>query len=272
MSGTEAGSDKTRRAPDADGGVRPHDRFLRDGVASTPARRRFLKIHRLLRERIALLHYPPGTRIDVVALAHEFGVSRTPIRSVLQRLEYEGLVVTRHGVGTQVTELELGHLREATEFRMRLAELIGDLSPRPPGADCLQRLEQARDACRALAERFDAEGFARVDLAVHECVCSVIGHPQLLEVYDELYYRTARMWFTLLPHLDWSEQVTVFLEDIEMRLRALRRGDVRAVGLLVRNALSLVLHSVMEGAAAEWLSAPPAPSDQPAAGKTTGPE
>lgn len=199
----------------------------------------------MLRERIVLLRYPPGTHLDVGALAREFGVSRTPVRAVLQRLEYEGLVVTRHGVGTRVTDVDCTDLRQATEFRMRLAELIGELSPRPPAPACLERLERARDACRGLDARFDAEGFARIDLEVHDCVCSVIGHPQLLEVYDELYYRTARMWFTLLPRLEWREEVAVFLEDIELLLRALRRNDVRAAGFLVRNALSAVLYRVM---------------------------
>lgn len=257
MSGEETVVSKARSDPGENGAAPPDDRFLRDTSESTPARRRFLAIHHVMRERIALLHYPPGSRLDVDALSREFGVSRTPIRSVLQRLEYEGLVVTRHGVGTRVTEVDFPHLREATEFRMRLAELIGELSPLPPSAQCLERLERARDACRDLKERFDKEGFARVDLEVHECVCSLIGHPQLFEVYDELYYRTARMWFALLPRLDWQEEISVFLEDIELQLRALRRGDVRGVGFLVRNALSAVLHRVMDHVDPEW--AGPAP-------------
>src|SRR3546814_17250695 len=55
-------------------------------------------VHREIRERICLLGYPPGSRLSEDALALEFGVSRTPIRQVLHRLEFEGLVESRHGV------------------------------------------------------------------------------------------------------------------------------------------------------------------------------
>ena len=233
------------RPLDVESGLPPRRRARRDGEPPTRARRRFLAIHHALRERITLLRYPPGTRLDIVALSREFGVSRTPIRAVLQRLEYDGLVMTRHGVGTRVTEVDLGRLREVTEFRMRLAELIGELSPLPPSPACLERFERALDACRALGEQLDAEGFARVDLEVHACVCSLIGHPQLLEDYDELYYRTARMWFALLPRLPWADEVARFRADVELQLLALRRGDVRGVGFLVRNALSGVLYRVL---------------------------
>ena len=49
----------------------------------TPSQRRFLAIHHIIRERITLLKYPPGTVLDIDALAEEFGVSGNPIRAVL---------------------------------------------------------------------------------------------------------------------------------------------------------------------------------------------
>ena len=67
---------------------------------SSPWRVRFRAIYEDLRKKIILLDFPPGTRLDVEALAREHDVSRTPIRTVIQRLESEGLAITRHGVGT----------------------------------------------------------------------------------------------------------------------------------------------------------------------------
>ena len=67
---------------------------------------RFEAIHAEIRERICLLHYPPGHTLRRAELAREFGISRTPIRRVLQRLEYEGLVESRHGIGTIVTLID----------------------------------------------------------------------------------------------------------------------------------------------------------------------
>ena len=51
------------------------------------ARDRFERLHAELRDRICLLEYAPGTRLSEEALAAEFGVSRTPLRRVLGRLE-----------------------------------------------------------------------------------------------------------------------------------------------------------------------------------------
>ena len=69
----------------------------------TIARERFERIYGIIRDRICLLDYAPGMRLGEEELAKEFGVSRTPIRRVLSRLETEGLLESRHGVGTFVT-------------------------------------------------------------------------------------------------------------------------------------------------------------------------
>jgi hypothetical protein len=75
-------------------------------------------------------------------------------------------------------------------------------------------------------------------MRLHDCKCGLIGNRPLRRVYDELYYRTARMWFYLLPRMDWSEEVTALADDIRLVRRALARGDVAAMGYITRNAIS----------------------------------
>lgn len=205
---------------------------------ASPWRARFHRIYAQLRERIVLLHYPPGARLDVDALASGFGISRTPIRSVLQQLEREGLAITRHGVGTAVTEIDLPHLRESTELRMHLCELIGRLDPRPPAPGVLDTLDRLRQELEALPAELDFEGFARIDMRLHDCKCGLIGNQPLRRIYDELYYRSARMWFFFLPRMDWREEVTALGQDVRLVRGALARGDVAAMGYLTRNAIS----------------------------------
>ena len=209
--------------------------------AGTPAERRFQTIYHVIRERITLLEYPPRTVLDIDALAAEFAVSRTPIRSVLQQLAYHGLVFSRHGVRTSVAPIDFARLREDKAFRSCLAELIGELTPLAVKPAALDLIGEAERECRHLIEHPDLEVFARIDIKVHEAICSVIGNRQLLQVYDELYYRTARVWFYFLPHLDWREEVTIFHRDIAARVDAMKRGDVKALGYLTRNAVSAVL-------------------------------
>ena len=209
----------------------------------TPAARRFVQLHRELRTRIVRHRYPPGHRLDLDALAVEFRVSRTPLRSVFQRLAYEGLVVSRHGVPTTVTEVDTAGLRQSLAFRMRLAELIGELSPRAPGSANVQRLEAARDRAAALARTGpDVDAFVGIDLELHEAVCALIGNAPLLLAYDQAYYRTARMWWLFAPHLDWVRELAVFTRELELQAEAAARGDARAIGFNTRNALSALLH------------------------------
>jgi DNA-binding GntR family transcriptional regulator len=207
----------------------------------TPSQRRFQAIFHSIRERITLLEYPPGTVLDIDALAREFEVSRTPIRSVLQQLAYHGLVISKHGVRTSVAPIDFEMLREDKAFRSQLAELIGELSPLPPSDGAIEAMTVAKAECRDLIDRPDLETFARIDIKVHDAICSLIGNRQFLRVYDDLYYRTARVWFYFLPRLDWREEITIFHQDIAARLGAMERGDTKAVGFLTRNAIYAVL-------------------------------
>jgi len=207
----------------------------------TPSQRRFLAIHHIIRERITLLKYPPGTVLDIDALADEFRVSRTPIRAVLQQLAYQGLVSSRQGVRTSVAPIDFDHLREDLDFRSHIAELIGVLSPLPPSQEAIESMEETEAECLDLIDHPDLELFAEVDIKIHEAISSLIGNRQLLQVYDDLYYRTARVWFYFLPKLDWREEVAIFHREIDDRLKAMQRGDVKAVGFLTRNAVSAML-------------------------------
>lgn len=84
------------------------------------------KLYAQLRDRICMLDYPPETRLSEEALAAEFGISRTPLRRVLARLEDEGLVQSIHGVGTLVTDVDIYEMQHVYDLRMELAQLIGD--------------------------------------------------------------------------------------------------------------------------------------------------
>ncbi|WP_448118173.1 GntR family transcriptional regulator [Pseudomonas serbica] len=212
-----------------------------DLIDSSPWRQRFNAIYSILRERITLMQYPPGARLDIDALTAELNVSRTPIRSVLQRLENEGLAVTRHGVGTTVTEINVDHIRKTMQLRTNLAELIGVLSPIQPSDDLILELEQLQRDCSEVSKNPTKEKFAAIDISLHNCKCRLIGNEVLLRIYDELYYRTTRLWFYMLPSMDQAHEFRIVYDDVNMTLDALRRGDVTAVGFITRNFNSAAL-------------------------------
>jgi len=181
--------------------------------ASTPAARSE-RIYRALRERISLLEYPPGHVLEEVELAREFGVSRTPVREVLQRLSHDGLVETRNGVGTTITEIDLETFKDVYALRMRLAGLMDELSPVPRSQVDARALQPLLGRARALGRRRDLGEYARICQALEDVLLSTIGNQPLRETKEPLYCRSARAWLSVLSELDWQEACDALCDEL----------------------------------------------------------
>jgi DNA-binding GntR family transcriptional regulator len=205
------------------------------------ARRRFRALHEELRRRICRLDYPPGTKLAEEQLAAEFGVSRTPVRRVLCHLEAEGLVDSRHGVGTVVTDPDLDHLRQIYALRMRLAELMGELDPEPPDATRLERLRTILRRLDALAADPDPRSadYAAINMSFHQALMRSVGNRALRETADRLYYQTARLFLQAVPRVDLQDEIAIFRREVADILAAMLRGDMRAVGFIRRNHIAM---------------------------------
>lgn len=201
----------------------------------------FEKIYKEIRERICLLDYEPGTSLSEGALAQEFGVSRTPIRRALQRLEFEDLVVISRGSGTIVTTVDLKSLKEVYALRLKLTELIGELSPGRITKEQIQELESLQEQCQAMHDEYDPRALAKLYYRFHEIMLSVIGNRALRQFSDQLYHQTVRVWLQILPDLDWEEEVEMIVEEMGDVIEALRANDMKRVAQIRRNHMSMLL-------------------------------
>jgi DNA-binding GntR family transcriptional regulator len=206
--------------------VQKHHRTPRAGVRET-SEQRFQRIYRTIRERICLLEYTPGSALSEVELAQEFEVSRTPLRRVLQRLEFDGLVDIRNGIGTIVTHINLKTLKDTYELRIRQTLLIGELTPAPVLDSHPQQIQALIHRLRALMRRQDIIEYARINNDFHEIFLTLIGNEPLREITDLLYYRVARIWISFLGYGDWKEEMQILLTEFESTKEALQRKDVR---------------------------------------------
>ena len=206
---------------------------------------RFQRIYKAIRERICLLEYAPGTVLNEGQLADEFEVSRTPIRNVLQRLNYEGLLKTRNGVGTIVSEVDIKTFKDIYALRMSLAESMGELSPVTPTPAAIEAVKKLR--ARAERLRDDAKeltAYARLCNELHELIIEQIGNKALREMTDLLYYRAARTWLIYLHNLDWSEELEILQHECSEILFAMEIGDMRGVGHARRQFLFMTLSRI----------------------------
>lgn len=202
---------------------------------------RFIRMHTAIRDRICTNRYPPGTILNEAELAAEFGVSRSPIRRVLQKLNYDGLVETRNGVGTFVSEVDTRTTEELYRLRMKLAELIGELSPLQKLTDHLPVFEALLAQAKSLSKRPDYEAIGQINVAVTNALQGLIASEPLKELSALLYFRTARIWHKTMPLLDWAEERRLVISELEETLRALNMNDIEGVGFVRRNYIAMAL-------------------------------
>lgn len=216
---------------------------------SGPARDRFEALHHELRNRICLLDYAPGTRLSETVLSEEFGVSRTPLRRVLARLEAEGLLHSVQGVGTFVTDATLDELEQVYRLRMELAELSGRLAPIRPSPDQLDGFRQISCRAKALINTPDPRAFARLIMDFFLALLALTDNAPLREISERLYFQTTRIWLTSLfdSVLDAQREYEIFNREVEDILVALEIGDMQAAAHIQRAHISMSFTRMQQG-------------------------
>lgn len=147
------------------------------------------QVYDMLLDRIVALDLEPGSRLPMDRLAHELGVSLSPLREALNRLNSQGLVVVAPYKGWAVSELpsmdeirqlfgareliETGAIRQAGAVD---AELIGKL------ADLVRRME-----AMAGRKRLDVRAANELDAQFHRMLIGLAGNRYLLTAFDSLH-------------------------------------------------------------------------------------
>jgi DNA-binding GntR family transcriptional regulator len=121
-------------------------------------------VHALLRERIVKGEFRPGNRLQDVQLAAELGVSRTPIREALLRLEREGLVESDPNRGFFVAQLSRKEVLETYPMVWAL-ECLALQSAEPPTPSQIQALGQINAEMAATADPLHRQ---ELDLRWHQ--------------------------------------------------------------------------------------------------------
>ncbi len=203
-----------------------------EGAALLTSKTTRQDIHAQLREQIILLDLPPGTRLREEHLAERFGVSRTPIRQVLDRLEFEGLVQQGEGTGARVSTLDPKELRDIWAMRLRIAEMVGDFIRLPSGSDVVDKLATIRNQLVELKESRDIRALGALYNRYHEAMLDLVGNEALARIHDLLYVQTARVWMQFLPEMDIAREIDVMAEEVGSTMAALAEGSIDEVAVV----------------------------------------
>ncbi len=180
------------------------------------------QIYELLRERICLLDIEPGERLPEEALAAEFGVSRTPIRQVLDRLEFEHLVVQNPGAGSTAAPVDMKSIRDVWALRLKVAELVGDFVRLPASPAVIDEVVSIGRELTDVRRSRDLRALGALYNRYHAAVLKTFSNETLRWIHDLLYHQTARVWMQFLPELDLDAEIDLMAEEISQTLDAMR--------------------------------------------------
>ena len=188
----------------------------------------------------------PGAPLVETRLAEELGVSRTPVRRAIARLEQEGFVSADAGKGYKVAEIvlrdleEIYHLREILECHL-IRETAGQFTE-----DDLREIESALQAADQELELEDYPAFLVTNRAFHHAFDRKYGNQhisQVLDRLDEHVYR-AIMWGFHGRGRDARMQLGY--GDHKVILEAIREGNVESAVSVMRDHLRYGPHFAAE--------------------------
>ena len=205
---------------------------------------------------------PPGSRISERILAQRLGLSRTPVRSALHRLEQEGLV-SSVGQGRErrliVAPLTMNDGREVmfiVGHLEGLAARTAALLPASPRRELVRRLREVNAELAAESKRpGDAHRFFELDLEFHRRYVEGVAGPRLLTLFRAIKPqsdRYARLYVSVL-----LDQLAKSVKEHEAIAAAIAHGDAdaaqRAAETNWHNAAERLTHIIAkQGERGSW--------------------
>ncbi|MFF0012733.1 GntR family transcriptional regulator [Streptomyces sp. NPDC005374] len=183
--------------------------------------------------------YEGGTLLTEGELAVAVGVSRTPVREALLRLEVEGLIKLYPKKGALVLPVSAQEIADVVETR-QLVEEHAARKAVPASPRLIARLEELLAQQKEQAAAGDLAGAAVTDRCFHAEIVRSGGNEILNRLYDQLRDRQLRMGVAVMhAHPD---RITKTLAEHEQILHALRSGDAEAVVGLIHSHVEWFSH------------------------------
>ena len=197
-----------------------------------------------LRHAILKGELEPGERLMEIALAQKLGVSRTPIREAIRKLELEGLVVMVPRKGAEVADITEKDLRDVLEVRTALEELSIELAMKNMNDDDYKQLTEANKLFAKDSEGDDLIKIAEADVAFHELMYMATGNKRLIQMINNL---REQMYRYRLEYIKDKSTHARLVDEHNRIIDAMVKNDVAAkaaIKLHVENQEENILKSI----------------------------
>lgn len=169
-------------------------------------------VFQTLRQAILLGKLKPGERLMEIQLAKKLGVSRTPIREAIRKLELEGLVLTIPRKGAEVAEITEKSMRDVLEVRRNLEALAVQLACERMQYRQIEELKKAAADFREIINSGDVTKIAEADVAFHDIVYMATDNQRLILILNNL---REQMYRFRVEHLKKKESYPQLMKEHE---------------------------------------------------------
>ena len=160
-----------------------------------------------LRQAILTGELKPGERLMEIHLANRLGVSRTPIREAIRKLELEGLVKMIPRRGAEVAQITEKSMNDVLEVRRAMDVLCVELACERISDEELERLKKACVDFEQAVKTKDAKRIAQADVALHDIILHATGNMRLIQLVNNLSEQMYRYRFEYIKDFSQHERL-----------------------------------------------------------------
>lgn len=183
--------------------------------------------------------FKPGEHIAQESLTKKLGVSRTPVRDAMKRLEAEGLVITKPHCGAVVFQLSRERLNEIYEIRILMEQYCAARSCIKATDEDISKVEEI--SMRMLNCSNTSKEFMQLDRQFHLCICTPSGCTNAIEILEGLWNK-CDSFKSIYYSLEGRRTGT--LSDHALIVRGLKKRDIEATKKAISDHLKDVVNSV----------------------------
>ena len=174
-------------------------------------------VYEELKRQILKGEIAPGHRMMEVELADDMGVSRTPVREAIRKLEKEGLVTIEPRKGAYASDISIKEMIDVLEVRQYLESLAAGM------AAARIKLQEATDAYKQAIESEDTSEIIKWDENFHKIIVDCSGNKTLIQMISQVQELALR--FRYIYYDDFSRYKNQPLEHQEIE-EAIMNGNV----------------------------------------------
>lgn len=175
-----------------------------------------------LRQAILTGELKPGERLMEIHLANRLGVSRTPIREAIRKLELEGLVIMIPRRGAEVAKITEKSMQDVLEVRRALDTLCVELACERISDEELDQLKEACDDFEKATYTKDPKKIAKADVELHDIIVRATRNARLAQLVSNLSEQMYRYRFEYIKDASKHQRL---IEEHRIIYESIRNKD-----------------------------------------------